>query len=255
MSELVVSGLNVTKSGQRLLIDAGITLRQGELVALVGPNGAGKTTLLRSILGLEKSSGKVTLNGQSLSELSSIQRARQIAYLPQQRQLAWPNRVQDIVSLGRFAHGTSLGKLGPRDQQAVDHAIRACDLEDYVGRRAHTLSGGELGRVHCARAFASQSQFLLADEPVAALDPLHQHKIMSLFRRYVDQSGGALVVLHDIALAAQFADRFVWMKNGHILPQSASTPDISEQRLAEVYGMKTEITGQNIVWTAPISED
>lgn len=253
MSELVASGLSVAKSGQRLLIDADITLKQGELVALVGPNGAGKTTLLRSILGLERTTGRVLLDRTPLTELSSIERAREIAYLPQQRQLAWPNRVRDIVTLGRFAHGTTLGKLGPQDKEVVDDALRACDLEIYANRQANTLSGGELGRVHCARAFASQSRFILADEPVAALDPLHQHRIMALFRDYVDSGGGALIVLHDIALALQFADRFVWMKQGHLLPDEQAPQTVTAERLADVYGMAAEVSDQNIIWKTPIA--
>ena len=114
----------------RLVSDASVTLKTGELVAILGPNGAGKTSLLRAMLGLvEVSNGKVLLDGHDVASLRPVERARLVSYLPQRRPLAWPNKVRDIIALGRFAHGAALGRLSEQDATAVDEAIHACKLD------------------------------------------------------------------------------------------------------------------------------
>lgn len=247
MSELRVNGLSVERDGAVLVSDATFQFQTGELVALLGPNGAGKTTLLRAALGLvELTDGRTTLDGDSTSNLSAQQRARRVSYLPQQRPLAWPSPVRDVVALGRFAHGAALGRLGDADQQAVARALEACDLGALAGRATNTLSGGELARAHFARAFAAEAPLLIADEPVAALDPRHQHRIMQLVRTFVNEGGGALVVLHDTALAARFADRLLWMHHGRIVADGTVQETLRAGRLAEIYGVRATVDGLNV---------
>jgi iron complex transport system ATP-binding protein len=247
MVDLVTSDLTV-KAGDAVLVQAAnLRLVPGELVALLGPNGAGKTSLLRAALGLEKrAGGTATLDGMDTAHLSPMQRARLIAYLPQQRPLAWPNTVRDVIALGRYAYGAAPGRLSAADATAVDVAIAQYDLADFAERETDTLSGGELARVHCARAFASETPLLVADEPVAALDPRHQFRVMDMVRQFVAKGGGALVVLHDIALAARYASRMVWMQNGRIIADGPSAETLTEQRLAEVYGVRARITGTSV---------
>lgn len=248
MTKLVASNLSVQTHNSRLLDKASIMVQSGELVVLLGPNGAGKTTLLRAMTGLLKpASGAVSLDDQPLSDLTPMQRARKIAYLPQSRPLAWPSRVIDVVTLGRFSHGSSIGNLSQDDQAAVDVAIEACDLKALRQRRCDTLSGGELARVHCARAFATNAPLLIADEPVAALDPKHQFRIMDLIRHYVSKGGGALVVLHDIRLAATYADRLVWMKDGSITADGPAGTTLTVKQMAETFGVNARIDGTNIM--------
>ena len=247
MAELVTRNLSVVAGKATLVRDANLSLSRGELVALLGPNGAGKTSLLRSALGLEKrAGGEARLDGTDSERLSPMQRARRVAYLPQQRPLAWPNTVRDVVALGRFAYGASPGRLSAADAEAVDRAIELCDLGAFAERQTDTLSGGELARVHCARAFATEAPLLVADEPVAALDPRHQFKVMDMVRQFVNDGGGALVVLHDIALAARYADRMVWMKDAEIVADGTPEDTLTNERMSEIYGVRARINGRTV---------
>jgi len=248
MTDLTVSDLTVEAKHTVLVETANFSLKTGELVALLGPNGAGKTSLIRGALNLERpTSGTASLNGQPLATLSPSQRARKIAYLPQIRPLAWPNKVRDIVALGRFSHGAALGKLSATDDAAVARAISACDLTDLEHRAADTLSGGELARVHCARAFAAECPLLIADEPTAALDPRHQFRILDLIKTFVEKGGGALLVLHDVELAARYATRLIWMKDGKIVADGSVAETLTQQRLADVYGVRATIDGTRVL--------
>ncbi|MEO1324617.1 MAG: ABC transporter ATP-binding protein, partial [Pseudomonadota bacterium] len=232
---------------------ASFSLSPGEFTVLLGPNGAGKTSLIRSALGLVKpTSGAASLAGKDTTRLSPIERARSIAYLPQIRQLAWPNVVRDVVALGRFSHGAALGRLKGADAAAVDQAIAACDLGPLADRQADTLSGGELARMHCARAFASEAPLLVADEPIAALDPRHQFRILDLIADYVARGGGALVVLHDIALAARYASRLIWMKDGEIVADGAPELTLTSERLEAVYGVRAKVDGVHVDIEGPV---
>lgn len=242
MTDLIVNTLT-QRAGDTVLVDqASFSLRSGELVVLLGPNGAGKTSLVRGALGLDKpASGTSLLGGDDVLTLSPSDRAQRIAYLPQIRPLAWPNRVADVVALGRFGHGATLGRLTGQDADAVNRAIAECDLDHLRDRATDTLSGGELARVHCARAFAAEAPLLIADEPIAALDPRHQFRILDLIKSYVAQGGGALLVLHDIELAARYASRLIWMQAGKIVADGPPSDTLTAERLSEIYGIAARI--------------
>ncbi|MCY4322689.1 MAG: ABC transporter ATP-binding protein [Gammaproteobacteria bacterium] len=251
--QLEVSNLTVRADDVILVEGASFRLGSGELVALLGRNGAGKTSLLRGAVGIAPSaSGWSRLSGEDMARMPSGQRAKLVSYLPQNRPLAWPNPVRDVVALGRFAHGVALGRLRGADKQAVQRALVACDLQDLADRSTATLSGGELARVHCARAFAAEAPLLLADEPVAELDPYHQFRVMDLIRNYVDQGGGALVVLHDIVLARRYANRLIWMKDGRIVADGPPEATLDANRLAEIYGVRGHVEGARVVIEGPL---
>lgn len=237
-----------------LVRDASIRIIRGELVALLGPNGAGKTSLLRGLLGLApRADGDVHLDGQPIRTLSTLERARRVAYLPQLRPAAWPSPVRDVVALGRFAYGGPLGRLGPADSAAVARAMSACSVDHLGERSARALSGGEAARVHVARAFAAETPLLLADEPTTALDPLRQFQIMDLLRGYVDRGAGALVVVHDVALAARYADRLVWMLDGRIVADGRPETTLTAERLAHIYGVDARVDGRRVAMLGPIA--
>lgn len=244
---LIARGITVEAGGATLVADAALTVSPGELVVLLGPNGAGKTSLLRAALGLAPSSGTTTLNGEAVAAIDPATRARALSYLPQARPLAWPARVRDVVALGRFAHGVTLGRLSLRDAEAVDTALVRCDLIPLADRATDTLSGGELARVHLARALAAQVPLIVADEPVAALDPRHQHRVMDLLRDFVRGGGGALAVLHDLALAAAYADRLVWMKDGSVVAEGSVRETMTVERIAQVYGVRARIIDSDVM--------
>jgi iron complex transport system ATP-binding protein len=245
--KLVAENITVKAQNSALVENASFSLQQGRLTALLGPNGAGKTTLLRAAMGLSKpEAGQVLIDGEDVQSLSPMRRARRVAYLPQRRPMAWPNIVRDVVALGRYSHGASLGRLKAKDAQAVDAAIEACDIVSLAHRKTDTLSGGEMARVHCARAFAAQAPLLIADEPVAALDPLHQFRVMDLLKDYTENGRGVLVVLHDISLAARYADHLIWMKGGRILADGSPEDTLTENRLADVYGVKSRVKNSKV---------
>jgi iron complex transport system ATP-binding protein len=253
VTELVLADV-VVSMGARPVLN-GITLRvsPGELVTLLGPNGAGKTTLLRAALGLVPCErGGVALGGNDPAGLPSLERARRAAYLPQQRPLAWPLSVRDVVSLGRFAFGAVPGRLRGEDAAAVDAAIHACDLQALEARRADALSGGELSRVHVARAMAARAPLLLADEPIAALDPLHQIQVMTLLRAYVDAGNAALVVLHDAALAARFSHRLAWLCGARLLADGPPRDTLTAERMAEVYAVDAAVSRVGDEWAVAL---
>jgi iron complex transport system ATP-binding protein len=239
MTELELQDVVVSLAGRQVLAGVSLRVGPGELVALLGPNGSGKTTTLRAALGLAaRSAGRVRLAGEDPRRMAPMRRARRAAYLPQQRSLAWPLCVRDVVALGRFAYGAVPGRLGAVDAEAVRRALGACELDALAGRRADMLSGGELSRVHIARAIAGGAPLLLADEPTAALDPLHQVQVMRLLRAYADAGNAALVVLHDAALAARFCQRLAWMSGGRVVADGPAQQTLTPERLAEVYGVE-----------------
>ncbi len=243
MAELAANNISVHIDGATIVADASLTVATSEAVALLGPNGAGKTSLMRALIGqIAPDAGHARLDDEETRSMRPEALARRIAYLPQRRPMAWPMRARDVVALGRFAYGASPSRLAPEDAAAVDDALGACGLGELAARRMDTLSGGEAARVHVARALASGADFLLADEPVASLDPLRQHEVMALIRDFADRGGGALAVLHDAALAARYADRIVLMRDGRIIADGPPREALTAARFEEAYGLRAEIT-------------
>lgn len=229
---------SVTLQGAPLLRDVSFEVQPGKLVGLLGPNGAGKTTAVRALLGLQPlNAGRAYLDAQPAHSLSAKQRALIVSYLPQARKLAWPISVREAVALGRFAYGGPMGRLGPADSAAVEDALSRCALKGFEDRAVTSLSGGELARVHLARALAAQAPALIADEPTAALDPGHSYDVLAALQAQARAGQAVLVVLHDLALAARFCDEIILLNQGQRViqapPQEALTPPI----LAEVYGV------------------
>jgi len=242
VTKLSLCNIGLSITNKVILESINLELNSGELVVLLGANGAGKSSLLRSALGLAQvSTGESLIDEQLVTTLSSANRAKKVAYLPQKRPLAWPIKVFDVVSLGRYAYGVNLGRLKNDDLESVESAITSCGLEQLRNRRVDTLSGGEAARVHVARAFAANAALLLADEPTAALDPKHQLDVMQLIRRYVDMGGGALVVGHEASLAARFADRLIWMRDGRIVADGTVKETMTAAMMAEIYGVSAQI--------------
>ncbi len=196
-----------------------LTLHAGELVCVLGPNGAGKTTLVRVASGLLiPSVGKVELLGIDLGSLTRSEIARSLAVVEQQQELAMGFTVREVVTMGRSPHQGAWMRPSAADDAVIASALERCDLERLAARPAHALSGGEQKRVAIARALAQEPKVLLLDEPGAFLDVRHQLDLYELLASEVkERELACLVVMHDLNVAAQFADRIVLMKDGGVV--------------------------------------
>jgi iron complex transport system ATP-binding protein len=228
-------------------------LAAGELVALVGPNGAGKTTLIRALAGLLPADGEVALAGRALRALSPRERARTVAYLPQGHAFHWPMRVDALVALGRTPHGDPFSPPTAADRAAVARALAVTDSAAFAARTVTTLSEGERARVALARALASEAPVLLTDEPTAALDPRHQLLVMALLRRTARDGAGVLAVIHDLTLAARFADRVLIMQDGRLVADAPPAAALTPARLAETFGIEA-VTLQTDAGPMPLAQ-
>jgi iron complex transport system ATP-binding protein len=234
--KLEAANISVTLGGKLIVDRASLGVSTGEIVGLVGPNGAGKSTLLRAMLGLvERSGGDVKLDGDDFFQTSGRERARAVAFLPQDRRVEWRLPAGDVVMLGRYPHQSGFGGPAPEDRAAVDRALTAVDAAALSDRPVAVLSGGERTRVLLARALAVEAPLLLADEPIAALDPYHQLHVMEILRDRARSGGGVLAVIHDLALASRFMDRLVLMDGGRIVADGPPAEVLTPDRLAQVY--------------------
>ena len=233
MSLMTLSGLSVHRGLCPVLDGIDLSVGPGEFVGLLGPNGAGKTTLLRAAMGLLPARGVA-----SLAELGPLARARHAAYLPQGREIAWPMPVGAVVALGRIAHGEG---ASPQDRAATEAAMAALGLGAMRDRDATALSGGEQARVLIARALAQETPLLIADEPIAGLDPAAAIRVMTLFASLARQGRGVVAALHDLGLAARHCTRLVVLHQGRIAadgpPAEVLTPDL----LARVFGIRAHL--------------
>jgi iron complex transport system ATP-binding protein len=233
---LAAQQLEVALSGGPILNGVSLSLPSGQLVALVGPNGAGKTTLLRALAGLVPSTGSIEIGGDRLSSLSLRERARRFGYLPQGHHVHWPLPAKDVVALGRYPHGaTDPARLWQRDEQAVLRAMRATNVVEFAERPVTELSGGERSRVALARVLAVEAPVLLADEPIASLDPRYQIDVMINLRSAADRGVLVVVVTHDLGLAARFADTVLVLSDGRLVAQGKPEQALSEQIMADVF--------------------
>jgi iron complex transport system ATP-binding protein len=239
VSRLQVEGLSVSLDGRTVVDEVSFTAAGGELVGLIGANGVGKSTLLRAIAGIQAvDRGLVRYDGEVLPNSAGKSRARTIAYLPQGQTVHWPIDVRQLVALGRIPHLAPLSRLSANDEAAVERAMLRADVTAFAARPATELSAGERARALLARALAVEAQVLLADEPTAALDPLHQLQVMALLRQLADDGALVIVVLHDLALAARSCDRFLLMREGAILADGGAEQVMTAENLAGAYGVQ-----------------
>jgi iron complex transport system ATP-binding protein len=231
-----------------------LKLTPGNITALIGPNGAGKSTLLRALNGqVRHASGTVLLDGEPIEKFSRRSIGRRIAVVAQEAELRFPVTVLEFVLGGRFAWASNAGWgwETDRDLHVGEEVLRETEMADLSGRLMNELSGGERQRAVLARALATEAAFLLLDEPTANLDLSHQSTLLSLVRNRCDhEQAAALVVTHDINLAAQFADQILLMKRGKVIEAGTPSAVLTPELLHEVFEV-TVLVDAHPVTNAP----
>lgn len=237
MSGIQVEGLTLAYGKIQVVKNVSFDIVPGEVTALIGPNGAGKTSLIRGISGVLKPlAGHVKVGGELLGGLTEIERARILAVVPQAREYGGAVTVRQAVSLGRTPHMSWLGQMSEKDHRRVDGAMQQTSLLDLADRRLAEISGGERQRVFLARALAQNTPILLMDEPTNNLDLHHQMKLLSLIRGLVTENGyTVLIAIHDLNMAAQFADRILLMSQGELVAEGSPEEVLTAGILSEIY--------------------
>lgn len=217
MSVISVQNLSAGYGAKDIISGVTASAKPGELIALIGPNGSGKSTLIKTLAGLLPSrSGEIMIGQTPLQDLDLLSRARTIAYLAQDR-LAQPDmKVAEIIELGRAPYRGRLGKISPDGQDAIERAIQTAQLTPYLTRAFGELSGGEQARVLLGRALAVDAPIVLADEPIAALDPYYQISTMEILKAQAASGKIVIAALHDLSLAYNFADQLWVMDQGQL---------------------------------------
>jgi len=216
-------------------------IQPGRVTAICGPNGAGKSTLLAALAGLiVPASGEVTLHSKPLLKITPQERARRVGYLPQAAPVAWNISVRTLAMLGRMPHRTSAGD----NARAVEEALSTMQLQHFADRPLSALSGGERARALLARVLATQPQWILADEPLAALDLAHQQSLAAQLRILAKQGKGVVIVVHDLALAMNHADHVIVLDKGRVAATGAPTAALSEQVIGDVWNLQTRWLGE-----------
>lgn len=233
-----IRGLSVRRDARWVLSAIDFTAKHGEITVIVGPNGAGKSTLLKAIAGLLPYQGTLTLEGQEAAPLSPRERARLIAFVPQQTQLRAPMPVRDVVAQGRYARSNAASGLQEADVTAIDAAMATAEVTDLAARPFTELSGGEQRRVLVARALCTGANVLLFDEPTASLDVRHALALYRLVRNQAAQGVAVVMVLHQLGDALRFADRAVLIDKGRVVATGAPSDVITAATVSNVYGVQ-----------------
>ncbi len=232
--------LTIKLGGKPVVRDVNLTFTSGRVTAILGPNGAGKTSLIRALVGLiTPTAGTVQLDDAPLPALA--ERAKRIGYLPQNGSPAWNITARELVSLGRLPHRARLAASTVADDEAIETAMTATDTSHLAHRTVDTLSGGERARVTVARVLAGDPDWIIADEPLANLDPPHQRDLLTLFKSAAAAGKGVIVILHQLNAAARVADDMVLMKRGSIVANGSVAETLTPAALQKAFDMEFQL--------------
>jgi iron complex transport system ATP-binding protein len=238
MTALALEHVGVTLAGREILRDVSLIVRPGAFTALVGPNGSGKTTLLRTIYrAVVRTSGRVTIDGRSIDELSQRELGRHLAVLRQETSLAFEFTVEELVMMGRSPYKRALALDRPEDRRIVERAMEMADVANVRRRSFTTLSGGEKQRVLLARALAQEPKLLLLDEPTNHLDIRHQLEVLTCVKRL---GITVLAAIHDLNLAHTFATDAALLAGGRLAAAGPPEDVLSPERLRQAFGVDVE---------------
>ena len=242
---LEVVGLTLTAGGRAVVEAAEFGLAAGEHLAVIGPNGAGKSSLVHALIGdTTPAAGAIRLGGRALADWPARERACRVALLPQASALSFPFTVAEVVRLGRSPHAS--GSIA--DRQIVAETLAACDIAHLRDRPYTRLSGGEKQRVQLARVMSqiwrvedADDRLLLLDEPVAALDLGHQRLVMRQVAALAAQGVAVVSVLHDISLAARYADRMLALRDGQTIAAGTPAEVVTAERMQRLFDTQTRV--------------
>lgn len=220
-----------------------VEVAPGELVAIAGPNGSGKTTLIRAMLGLTPTaSGTAEVEGRDVRQWRRGTLARAVGVVTQREEMVFPLRVSEMVLLGRYARLGPLSPVTDEDRAAVSSALARCDVSGLADRRVDELSGGELQRVRVARALAQEPRALVLDEPTASLDVRHEMQLFELIRDLASSGLAALIVTHQLNLAARFADQILLLDEGRTVAMGPPIAVLTHDTIARVFRWPVALT-------------
>lgn len=250
---LVVNNLTIKHNQKTLIKNINLNFERGKLYGLIGHNGSGKSTLIKALAGENTpTQGQILIDNKPLASLSARKLARQLAYLPQKLPDATYFTVSELVMLGRYPHQRWLQSASMTDKKIVADAIEQTGVRQFYHQTVATLSGGERARAWLAMCLAQQTDYLLLDEPLAALDIVYQLDVLKLIRKLVDEQGlGVIIILHDINLTAQFCDEVVAMKQGEVCHQGDIATTMQTSVLHDIFGIDLHLlahptTGQTV---------
>ncbi|TWH20191.1 ABC transporter ATP-binding protein [Prauserella rugosa] len=239
---LTLHEVTIAYGAAPVVSDVSLAVGRGQWLAIVGPNGAGKSTLLKAIAGLVEYRGSVTLDSTRIDRLSPSDRARRIGYAPQNPALPERLTVTDYVLLGRTPHLGFLARETAADLSIVEDVLDRVDLRGLMGRRLGTLSGGEAQRAVLARVLAQRTGLLLLDEPTTGLDIGHAQTLLErLDQLRAEDNATVVTTLHDLTLAAQYADELVLVDRGGIVAAGKPSEVLTAERLREHYAAEVEV--------------
>lgn len=243
-----------------LLHDVELSFAPEKVYGLIGHNGSGKSTLLKLLTRQNPpSTGTVLFKDQAVADYSAREYAKHVAYLPQHLPATTSLTAYELVAMGRYAWSGLLGRTSAEDKAAIDEAFALTHTQKFADQLIDNLSGGERSRIWLAMCLAQQSQFLLLDEPLAALDIAHQLEVMNLIRTLsADLKLGIVIVIHDINLAAQYCDELIALKGGRVLKQGKPDEIMTAEVLEEIYSVQMNIiahpqTGKPVALSYPTS--
>ncbi|ETX13416.1 iron-hydroxamate transporter ATP-binding protein [Roseivivax halodurans JCM 10272] len=237
-----INDLCVDVPGRRLLEGVTLDLPRNRVIGLIGHNGSGKSTLLKVLARQIASTGSVQFEGTPLPDWSAREYARRLAFLPQSPPSAEGMLVRELVALGRYPWHGALGRFSPEDDAYVRVAMAECGIAPFADRLVDTLSGGERQRCWLAMMVAQQASTLLLDEPTSALDIAHAVEVMRLVRKMCqDRQRSAIVVLHEVNMAARFCDHIVALKDGRIALDGAPADLMHAEALHDIFSLRMEI--------------
>lgn len=236
-------------NGHPAINNLSLCLEKGKFHAIIGPNGSGKTTLLDLLCGhLLPDVGRILLKGRPLDEFRKKELARTVALVPQEYRVNFPYTAREVISMGRYPHTPRFAAPTIEDKEKVDEVLEACGARDLAGRYMTELSGGEKQRVIFARALAQDTPVLLLDEPCANLDVRHALHLLDLAAIRVKETGATVIaVMHDINLAARYADGFVFMQSGRVVSTGPTMEVLAEPILKQIFGVDARVAYEPVI--------